>query len=177
MYFKEIIKQYSEQLTNTAKTEKPLNHVSVPTITICTGYKDMVLKELKIPQNVFYDPEIAVDLKPTDDIKEIYNNVTYKLNKDFKISFEEIFLNEGINEIRWNGKNYSIEIRELISYQERCYSMIPRDLIEVPTNQFLRISVGKNSTSTDSIQKLKIFLSSNESYLASAWPFFSSESI
>ena len=74
-YFREVIKHFTEQLTNTAKFEEKITVAEPPTITICFDpiFKPSVFEEYNITDWIFFE-----DLFP-----EVMKNKTIKANRQF----------------------------------------------------------------------------------------------
>ena len=66
-YFKQVYKQFSEQLTNTAKYEEKITVTEPPTITICfdPAFKPSVFEKYNISDWVFFEeyfPNITANM-------------------------------------------------------------------------------------------------------------------
>ena len=53
LFFWQVVTQYLEKLTNTAKTVQKVETVKVPTFTICSEWKKSLLKEYKVSPTMF----------------------------------------------------------------------------------------------------------------------------
>ena len=74
-YFKVVFKQFTEQLTNTAKFEEKITVTEPPTVTICFDpiFKPSVFEEYNITDWIFFE-----DLFP-----EVMKDKTIKANRQF----------------------------------------------------------------------------------------------
>ena len=87
MFFMQVVIQYSGKYTNFYKTAVRAEEIEVPTFTICTGWKESVLKKYKITSLIFlHPPDYETNLPLNYSIRNIYNKTTYELNKDFFIA-------------------------------------------------------------------------------------------
>ena len=90
LYLLPVMTQYSEKLTNIAKISKTAEKVEVPTFSICTGWKTSIMDEYKIKSGFLWTPPSNESNLPTDaTIRNVYSDITYKLNKDFAIGLIE----------------------------------------------------------------------------------------
>ena len=90
LYLLPVVTQYSEKLTNTAKISKNADKIEMPTVSICTGWKDSIMDEYKITNNFLWIPTSNESNLPADaTIKNVYTDVTYKLNEEFAIGLVE----------------------------------------------------------------------------------------
>ena len=85
-----VMTQYSEKFTNIAKLSKNADKVEVPTVSICTGWKNSIMEEYKITSDFLWTPTSNESNLPRDaTIRSVYSDVTYKLNEDFVIGLVE----------------------------------------------------------------------------------------
>ena len=85
-----VMTQYSEKFTNIAKLSKNADKVEVPTVSICTGWKNSIMDEYKITSDFLWTPTSNESNLPRDaTIRSVYSDVTYKLNEDFVIGLVE----------------------------------------------------------------------------------------
>ena len=85
-----VMTQYSEKFTNIAKLSKNADKIEVPTVSICTGWKNSIMDEYKISSDFLWTPTSNESNLPTDaTIRNVYSDITYKLNKDFAIGLIE----------------------------------------------------------------------------------------
>ena len=90
LYLLPVVTQYSEKLTNMAKSSKTADKIEVPSFSICTGWKTSIMDEYKIKSDFLSTPPSNESNLPTDaTIRSVYSNVTYKLNEDFAIGLVE----------------------------------------------------------------------------------------
>ena len=55
-FFLQVFEQYSERLTNTAKIVEKAETIAVPTFSICTGWKESIMKKYNVGPNIFFFP-------------------------------------------------------------------------------------------------------------------------
>ena len=97
LFFLQVVEQYLEKYTNTAKFEERVETVEAPTFTICSGWKKSLMDQYKITNMVFQmEPDNI-----TMNVRDLFDEVTHELNKDFSISVSNILshpvpLNVGI---------------------------------------------------------------------------------
>ena len=85
-----VMTQYSEKFTNIAKLSKNADKIEVPTVSICTGWKNSIMDEYKITSDFLWTPiSNESNLPPDATIRSVYSDVTYKLNEDFVIGLVE----------------------------------------------------------------------------------------
>ena len=85
-----VMTQYSEKFTNIAKLSKNADKIEVPTVSICTGWKNSTMDEYKITSDFLWTPTInESNLPPDATIRSVYSDVTYKVNEDFVIGLVE----------------------------------------------------------------------------------------
>ena len=143
MYFKQVVSQYTEELTNTAKSERLIKSIEMPTITICSGFKENLMKKLKITPMIFIDPQSNTNLPKNMTPDEIFDIVTFKLNEDFNLFYQNKFLNEGINKVKINNRIYDIEVKAIQSSKDQCYAIISHDLKRSINDTFMKSSDSK----------------------------------
>ena len=123
MYIQEVITKYNDKLTNTARYEDKVDFVDMTTVSICTGFNSLIFEKYGIDNGVFnYQPES--DLLPKNyTVHEIYRELTYTLNKDFKLNARDFgYLQLGMNK----HSNKSILVKQLNSaLRGICYALIP----------------------------------------------------
>ena len=106
LFFWQVVIQYLEKLTNTAKIAQKAEIVEVPTFTICSGWKKSLFKEYNISPMIFnMPPGSDNNLPPNATLRTIFDELVFKLNKDFVIGLsyfgapELILLKAGMNEM------------------------------------------------------------------------------
>ena len=118
LFFWQVVIQYSEELTNTAKTAKKAKKIEMPTFTICSGFKKSLLKKYNISLMIFnMPPGNDTDLPSNITLRNLFDDLTFKLNTDFVIGLspqmsEPILLNIGKNEIKTEDSIYKFEVKE-----------------------------------------------------------------
>ena len=131
LFFWQVVIQYLEKLTNTAKIAQKAEIVEVPTFTICSGWKKSLLKEYKVSPAMFSLPLGNVtNLPPNATLRTIFDDVAFKLNRDFKIGLsllmsEPMYLKLGMNEIETENSIYKYEVKEIPAIIGMCYAIIP----------------------------------------------------
>ena len=86
-----VMTLYSENFSIIAKLSKTADKVEVPTISICTGWKASIMDEYKITSGFLWGTPRSNEsnLQKDATIRNIYSDVTYKLNEDFAIGLVE----------------------------------------------------------------------------------------
>ena len=132
LFFWKVVTQYLEKPTNTAKIAQKAEIVEVPTFTICSGWKKSHLKEYQVSPAMFSLPVGSfANLPPNATLRTIFDDVVFKLNRDFKIGLsplmsEPIYLKLGMNEIETGNSIYKYEVKEIPSHiYGMCYAIIP----------------------------------------------------
>ena len=128
--------QYSEKLTNTAKTVQKAEKIEMPTFTICSGFKTSMLTEKNISPMIFtIPPGSDTNLPSNATLRTLFEDLVFKLNRDYIIRMrfmilddisEEIFLNIGMNELKTENSIYKFEVKEIPTHLfGMCYAIIP----------------------------------------------------
>ena len=137
LFFWQVVVQYSEELTNTAKTVQNAEKIEMPTLTICSGFKKSLLTEYNISPMIFtIPPGSDTNLSSNVTLRTLFEELTFKLNRDFIIrtSFtimggdlsEPISLKLGMNEIKTENSIYKLEVTEFpTNLLGMCYAIIP----------------------------------------------------
>ena len=167
-FFLPVFAQYSEKLTNLAKIAEKAETIDVPTFTICTGWKESVMKKYNVRPKIFFFPPDNNTNLPSN-LKDLFDEATYKLSEDFSISISGDLskpkpLKVGRNEINEKGIIWSFEVKENPAYSiGMCYVIIPDQIFMRPFQDTLAISIAKNLTD-DGNDKLLIQISSNDTF-------------
>ena len=168
-----VMTQYSEKFTNIAKLSKNADKVEVPTVSICTGWKNSIMDELKIASDFLWTPTSNESNLPTDaTIRNVYSDVTYKLNEDFVIGLVEgaekkpKSLMVGMNEIVTGKTITKYNVKEISTWNDgMCYIIIPNEIFMAPYVDYLTIMLAKNSTpNKDKMNDIIVQISSNDTY-------------
>ena len=137
LFFRQVVVQYSEELTNTAKTVQKAEKVEMPTFTICSGFKKSLLIEYNISPMIFsIPPGSDTNLSTNVTLRTLFEDLAFKLNREFiiRMSFiimggdisEPISLELGINEIKTENSIYKLEVREFpTNIVGMCYAIMP----------------------------------------------------
>ena len=137
LFFLQVVVQYSKELTNTAKTVQKAEKIEVPTFTICSGFKTSMLTENNISPMIFsVPPGSDTNLPSNATLRTLFEDLIFKLNRDFIISMSFIImggdiskpipLKLGINEIKTENSIYKLEVREFpTNIVGMCYAIIP----------------------------------------------------
>ena len=135
LFFWQVVIQYSEELTNTAKTVQKAEIIEMPTFTICSGFKKSLFKEYKISPIIFSVPPGRNSNLPFNaTIRTLHDDLVFKLNRDFIIrvglSFlglsVQVLLKLGMNEIKTEDSVYKFEVKEFPTHiHGMCYAIIP----------------------------------------------------
>ena len=132
LFFWQVVVQYSEELTNTAKTVQKAEIIEMPTFAICSGFKKSLFKEYKISPMIFNMPPGRNSNLPFNaTLRTLFDDLVFKLNRDFIIGVglsisEPTLLELGINEIKTEDSIYKYEVKEIPSHiYGMCYAIIP----------------------------------------------------
>ena len=135
-FFWQVVFQYSEELTNTAKTVQKAEKIEMPTFTICSGFKKSLLTEYNISPTIFgpLPPGNYTNLPSNATLRNLFDDLVFKLNRDFMIIMSFIIwgntlsepdafsLKLGMNEI----STYKFEVKEIpTGLFGMCYAIIP----------------------------------------------------
>ena len=169
-FFLPVFAQYSEKLTNLAKIAEKAEFIDVPTFTICTGWKESVMKKYNVRPNVFFFPP-GNDTNLPINLRTLFDETTYKLSEDFSISISGDLskpkpLKVGRNEINEKGIIWSFEVKENPAYSiGMCYVIIPDQILMRPIQDTLTISTARNHTDgKDEISKLFLQITSKDTF-------------
>ena len=166
--------QYFEELTNTAKTVEQAETIEMPTFTICSGWKKSQFKEYNISPMIFsLPPGLDTNLPPNATLRTIFDELSFKLNKDFVIGLspqmmsEPTLLNVGMNEVKTENSIYKFEVKEIPTHVSgMCYAIIPIGISMQPDEDTMLIYVARNNTlDNEEMTKVTIQISSNDSYV------------
>ena len=173
LYLLPVVTQYSEKLTNIAKISKTADKIEVPTVSICTGWKNSIMEKYKITNNILWIPKSNKSNIPTDaTIRNVYSDITYKLNEDFAIGLVEgdekrpKLLIVGMNEVV-TGKNITkYDVKEFFTHiHGMCYVIIPKEIFMTPYVDFLTLLIAKNNTlKKDKMDKVMVQISSDDTF-------------
>ena len=138
LFFRQVVVQYSEELTNIAKTVQKAEKIEMPTFTICSGFKKSLLTEYNISPTIFgpLPPGNYTNLPSNATLRTLFEDLVFKLNRDFiiRMSFiimggdlsEPISLKLGMNEIKTENSIYKLEVKEFpTNLVGMCYVIIP----------------------------------------------------
>jgi hypothetical protein len=172
LFFWQVVIQYSEELTNTAKTAKKAKKIEMPTFTICSGFKKSLLKKYNISLMIFnMPPGNDTDLPSNITLRNLFDDLTFKLNTDFVIGLspqmsEPILLNIGKNEIKTEDSIYKFEVKEFPTHLSgMCYTIFPIGVSMQPDEETMLIYIARNNTlNTEEMTKVVIQISSNDTY-------------
>ena len=169
-----VMTQYSEKYSNIAKLSKTVDKVEVPTISICTGWKTSIMKEYKITSGFLWGTPRSNEsyLQTNATYRDVYSDVTYKLNKDFAIGLfegapkEPKSLKVGMNEIVTGKILTKYDVKEISTpTYGMCYIIIPSEIFMTPYVDYLTVLVAKNSTlNKDKIDEVMVQISSNDTF-------------
>ena len=173
LFFVPVITKYSENYTSVAKFESRGESIEVPTFSVCTGWKKSLMKKYQISNWFLITPPNTSNIPSNYTIRSLFDDLTYKLNKDFVIGirigwfFKLTTLHIGINDIM-EGKNaYKFEVKESVWTMDhgQCYIIIPDQVFLRPYEDYLSLSIAKNNTpDNDELRKIKIQISSKDTF-------------
>ena len=172
LFFWQVVIQYSEELTNTAKIVEQAETIEMPTFTICSGWKISRLQEYNISTMIFYMPaDTDSNLPANATMRTIYDDLVFQLNRDFKIALGPIFskpilLNIGTNKIKTEDSVYQFEVKEMPTISSgMCYVIIPMEIYMQPYEETMQIIIARNNTGdNEEMTKITIQISSNDTY-------------
>ena len=174
LYLLPVMTQYSEKYSNIAKLSKTADKVEVPTISICTGWKTSIMKEYKITSGFLWGTPRSNEsyLQTNATYRDVYSDVTYKLNKDFAIGLFEgaekkpKSLIVGMNEIVTGEAITKYDVKEISTLNGMCYIIIPKEIFMTPYVDSLTLLIAKNSTlNKDKMDEVMVQISSNDTFL------------
>ena len=135
LFFWQVVVQYSEELTNTAKTVQKAEMIELPTFTICSGFKKSLFKEYKISPMIFSMPPGRNSNLPFNaTLRTLFDGLVFKLNRDFIIGVVlsflglsvQVLLKLGMNEIKTEDSIYKFEVKEIPTHTHgMCFAIIP----------------------------------------------------
>ena len=112
LFFLQVVTQYSEKLTNTATTTKKSELVEAPTFSICTYWRDSIMKRYNITLMILsIPPDNDTNLPLNSTLTSLFNEITFQLNKNFFIGVSSdlskpIPLSIGMNEMKGEEENF-----------------------------------------------------------------------
>ena len=172
LFFWQVVVQYSEKITNTTKKTLKAETIEVPTFTICSGWNKLLFEEYKISPLFFTLPSVSdTNLPSNATLRSIFDDLTFKLNKDFVIQLslklsKPTPLKLGMNEIKMENSIYKFEVKEMPTQTSGlCYVIIPMGLSLKPYKESMFIGIARNETAeNEEMKKVDIQISSNDTY-------------
>ena len=153
-FFLEVMAQYFDSYTNTMKIVKNSERIELPTFSFCTGYKKSMMDQYKFHLKFFYSqPDEKSNIPPNTTLKSVFDEITFKLNKEFLIGLswdlweyhQSLILKVGFNEIKIEGIVYNIEVKEIPTVDYGlCYIVIPNQLNLKPLHDMMMFSIASN---------------------------------
>ena len=137
LFFWQVVVQYLEELTNTAKTVQKTEMIEMPTFTICSGFKKSLFNEYKISPVIFNMPPSRDNNLPFNaTLRTLFDDLVFKLNRDFIIGVGLSFLGLsvqvlklGMNEIKTEDSIYKFEVKAIPTHVYGiCYAIIPMEI-------------------------------------------------
>ena len=167
-----VVTQYSEKYSNIAKLYKTADKVEVPTVSICTGWKTSIMEEYRITSEFLYIPTRESNLPPRDaTIRDVYSDITYRLNEDFAIGLVEGVPKEpkslmlGINEIVTGKSITQYDVKEFsTAINGMCYVIIPKETFMTPYTYFTLLVAKNNTSEKDKMDEVMLQISSNDTF-------------
>ena len=171
-FFLQVVVQYLEKYTNTAKISERVDTVEAPTLTICTGWKNSLMEQYKITPLVFMmRPSNENNIPKNLTVRNLYDEVTHELNRDFSISVSNnlshpISLNIGVNIIKEGEHVQSYLVKENPSPRYgKCYVIIPNQLEMKPVEDMWSVTIARNTTlENKDMNNIYIQISSNDTF-------------
>ena len=172
-FFLQVVVQYLEKYTNTAKISERVKNIEAPTLTICTGWKKYLMEQYKITPLVFLmRPSNETNIPVNLTVRNLFNEVTHGLNRDFSISVSNILshpipLSIGINTIKEEGvlvQNYLVKENPSPHYG-KCYVIIPNQLQMKPVEDMWSVTIARNTTlENKDMNNIYLQISSNDTF-------------
>ena len=82
LFFLQVVMQYSEKFTNTAKIEQNAESIEMQTISICTGFRESVMKKYGITTQIFFlPPDQDSNLPSNATVRSVFDDTTFKINR------------------------------------------------------------------------------------------------
>ena len=174
---KNVITEYLKHDTTFSSTSKLFTEFRIPTITLCfeDEYKPSVIKELDLkypPRTVmilgekFYEHE-NIKNQP---IEEIYENLTYNLNKDWYLKINgnsmDLQLHKGLNEITLHHNKTSIfNVFSAPTFNNGACTVIEPIKGKLKSLENLDLDIRfDEKLKTDYPEKVNIFITSNTTW-------------
>ena len=172
-FFLQVVVQYLEKYTNTAKISERVESIEAPTLTVCTGWKNSLMEQYNITPLVFMvRPSNETNIPMNLTVRNLYNEVTHGLNRDFSIGVSNIVahpipLSIGINTIKEEGvlvHNYLVKENPSPHYG-KCYVIIPNQIQMKPVEDIWSVTIARNTTlENKDMNNIYIQISSNDTF-------------
>ena len=187
-FFKDVIANYSEDMTNIATMLKAFNDdeigIKAPAFTICMepASKKEILEKYNITSAFFFLKEGSFEhLKGKKTMKEIIYETSYRLNKDFKIAFtslnhfesanDSVYLNIGTNPFSSYEHEFFINVTEIYSILNgMCYIIQSNLYIATQYSYILSVILG-NDNMTQKPNQMHLIATSDDDALWTAQGF------
>ena len=174
LFFLQVVMQYSEKFTNTAKIEQNAESIEMQTISICTGFRESVMKKYGITTQIFFlPPDQDSNLPSNATVRSLFDDITFKMNREFVIALsgsigfdKPVPLMIGTNEIKVENTTYIFEVMEVpTTIYGVCYIIIPQQVFMIPYRDMLTLSIARNiTTKNEEMRKLFIQISSDSTF-------------
>ena len=172
LFFWQVVVQYLEEKTNTSNIVQKAELIEVPTFTICSGWKKSLFKEYKISPLIFgMPPGRDTNLPSNATLRSIFDDVVFKLNKDFVIGLSPkisppTLLKVGVNEIKTENTIYKFEVKESPTQSYgMCYAIISMGMSLRPYKETMFLAIAKNNTEDNKeMKKVVIQITSNDTF-------------
>ena len=173
-YLLEAVRQYTNQLTNTAKYEVKLSEIKAPTLTICFKPKwkiNQLRKVFNYTESIFHH-YYKEELPNNFTIYDAFSITTFKLNQDFLLYFKDSKTGK-FKKLREGENNFEprLKVKSINGMNNgQCLVIIPFEKTLLKPGSFLRFILMHDLNATDIIKEVSLSLTSqNDDYLYNVW--------
>ena len=180
-FFKGVINQYGEGLTNMATMEQDLEKdevgIKAPALIICMkpSWKMEVLKKYNITNQFFMLRNGSFEhLNGKKTMKEIINEASFRMNEDFSIALTtyqnpmedfSVVLNIGTNTFTRNGNEFSINVTDVYSIQKGMCYIVQSNLYIATQYSYILSVILRNDNVTQKPNQLQLTATSDDDAL------------
>ena len=180
-FFKGVINQYGEGLTNMATMEQDLEKdevgIKAPALIICMkpSWKMEVLEKYNITNKFFMLRNGSFEhLNGKKTMKEIINEASFRMNEDFSIALTtyqnpmedfSVVLNIGTNTFTRNGNEFSINVTDVYSIQKGMCYIVQSNLYIATQYSYILSVILRNDNVTQKPNQLQLTATSDDDAL------------
>ena len=180
-FFKGVINQYGEGLTNMATMEQDLEKdevgIKAPALIICMkpSWKMEVLKKYNITNQFFMLRNGSFEhLNGKKTMKEIITEASFRMNEDFSIALTtyqnpmedfSVVLNIGTNTFTRNGNEFSINVTDVYSIQKGMCYIVQSNLYIATQYSYILSVILRNDNVTQKPNQLQLTATSDDDAL------------